>query len=373
MSQQLDRGRPLWEMWVVEGLEDDRFALISKTHHCMIDGISGADLISVLMRTEPDDARASEPWTPRPHPSRPTCSAASWRAAFPSARAGAARGGRLRDLAAGAGQLGETRERLGLLRSGVARPPTRRSTGHRPLPPLRLGEREPGRREGSQEPSRRDGQRRRPRHGRRCAAPLLPSHADLGSLDFRVVVPVSVRTASEQGTLGNRVAGWLLSLPIQEDDPRVRRERISATTAHLKASNQAHGVEALAKVADLFDPILTLGVRLAARLHPYNLIVSNVPGPQLPLYLLGARMREGYPVVPLFEYQGLGIATFSYDGMLYWAVNACWDLVPDLHVFVESLEESFRELQATAHDTPAEPPAPRKRARVRRTNAGAAR
>ena len=92
---------------------------------------------------------------------------------------------------------------------------------------------------------------------------------------------------------------------------------------------------------------------LAARLHPYNLIVSNVPGPQFPLYMLGARMLEGYPVVPLFEYQGLGIATFSYDGMLFWAVNACWDLVPDLHVFVEGLEESFRELQYATPTTTA--------------------
>ena len=125
-------------------------------------------------------------------------------------------------------------------------------------------------------------------------------------------------------------------------------------------------------MAELFDPILTLGVRLAARLHPYNLIVSNVPGPQFPLYLLGARMREGYPVVPLFEYQGLGISTFSYDGTLYWAVNACWDLVPDLDVFVEALEESFRELHAAAHDAPAETPAPGTRRRGRRSGTATA-
>jgi len=164
-------------------------------------------------------------------------------------------------------------------------------------------------------------------------------------------------------------------LPIQEDDPRARRERISAATMQLKASNQAHGVEVLAQVAELFDPILTLGVRLAARLHPYNLIVSNVPGPQFPLYLLDSRMREGYPVVPLFEYQGLGISTFSYDGTLYWAVNACWDLVPDLHVFVEGLRESFGELHAATRDEPVAVPASerRSRRRGRQTGAGAAR
>jgi diacylglycerol O-acyltransferase len=378
MSQQLDRRRPLWEVWVVEGMEDDRFAMVLKTHHCVVDGISGVDLMSVLLRTEPDERfEPAPPWTPRPRPT-----------SFDMLRGELARGlslpvalaqsaaERLRDLPRAAGQLGETAVSVWeFLRSGMARPAD--TPINRPIGPYRRCD--------WARASLADVKAVKNRLGGTVNDVILTTVAgavrrylshrgsELGSLDFRVVVPVSVRTSSEHGTLGNRVAGWLLSLPIQADDPRVRRERVSAITAHLKASNQAHGVEALAQVAELFDPILTLGVRLAARLHPYNLIVSNVPGPQFPLYLLDARMLEGYPVVPLFEYQGLGISTFSYDGMLYWAVNACWDLVPDLHVFVEALEESFRELHAIAHEAPAEPLGPAVRRRERRTSARMAR
>jgi WS/DGAT/MGAT family acyltransferase len=183
---------------------------------------------------------------------------------------------------------------------------------------------------------------------------LMHRETDVRTLDVRVVVPVSVRAATDAGTMGNRVAAWLLSLPIQEADPRARCAELTRTTAGLKASHQARGVEVLAQVAELFDPIMTLGVRLARRLHPYNLIISNVPGPQFPLYLLGARLRAGYPIVPLFESQGFGIATFSYDGTLFWGLNACWDLIPDLDVFVAALETSFQELREAALGGPAQ-------------------
>jgi WS/DGAT/MGAT family acyltransferase len=380
MSQQLDRRRPLWEAWIIEGLEDDHFAMVLKTHHCVVDGISGVDLMSVLMRTEPDDAFEPAPaWTPRPQPTAFDMLRGELARglSLPIALAqGAAEG--LRALPRSAGELGETASNIWeFLRSGMHRPAD--TPINRPIGPYRRCD--------WASASLADVKAVKNQLGGTVNDVILTTVAgavrrylthrgtDLGPLDFRVVVPVSVRTASEQGTLGNRVAGWLLSLPIQEGDPRARREQVSATTAHLKASNQARGIEVLAQVAELFDPILTLGVRAAARLHPYNLIVSNVPGPQFPLYMLGARMLEGYPVVPLFEYQGLGIATFSYDGMLFWAVNACWDLVPDLHVFVQALEESFRELQATAHDMSSETGAPVRgtRPRGRGPRAGAAR
>jgi len=114
-------------------------------------------------------------------------------------------------------------------------------------------------------------------------------------------------------------------------------------------------------VAELANPILTLGVRLAARMHPYNLIITNIPGPQAPLYLLGARMFGGCPTVPLFEYQGLGVATFSYDGNLFWGINADWDLVHDLHEFVAAIAVSFKELHtaATRKGKPAEAARPK--------------
>lgn len=179
---------------------------------------------------------------------------------------------------------------------------------------------------------------------------LLRKGCNLDALDYKTVVPVSIRSAEELGSLGNRVAAWMLSLPIQESDPILRYSQVCQVTTHIKDTKQARGVGMLSQVAELVDPIMTLGIRLASRLHPYNLIISNVPGPQFPLYLLGSRLLSGYPTVPLFEYQGLGIATFSYDGKLFWGLNADWDLVPDLHEIALDLVTSFEELRsATAH------------------------
>ena len=171
----------------------------------------------------------------------------------------------------------------------------------------------------------------------------------LDGLDYRTVIPVSVRAAEEYGTMGNRVSAWITSLPIQQRDPRKRFTTVRETTTSLKDSKQALGVEVLTQVgAWAGTGLLTLGVRLASRLHPYNLVVTNVPGPQDPLYLLGARMLFGYPQVPLFENQGLGVALFSYCGQLCWGLNAERDLVPDLHDFASAIVDSFRELHEAA-------------------------
>ena len=122
--------------------------------------------------------------------------------------------------------------------------------------------------------------------------------------------------------------------------------------ARLKQTRQALGAQVMMQVADWAGPaLLTLGGRFALRMSPYNLLVTNVPGPQFPLYMLGARLLAAYPEVPLFENQALGIALFSYDGQLYWGFNADWDLLPDLHLFVEEVQNSFAELLKAA--TPA--------------------
>src|SRR6185503_20023104 len=132
-------------------------------------------------------------------------------------------------------------------------------------------------------------------------------------LRYRIVVPVSVRAPEERGLASNRASGWLMTLPIAERDPVKRHARIAALTEHRKASKQALGPEALLDVVELAGPLVfELGVRLTSRLAPYNLIVTNVPGPPLPLYLLGARLLGGFPLVPLFENQGVAIALFSY-------------------------------------------------------------
>jgi hypothetical protein len=124
--------------------------------------------------------------------------------------------------------------------------------------------------------------------------------------------------------------------------------------AERKGSHQARGTELIEEISEWTTPRLLGGmVRLMAQSRPYNLVVTNVPGPQIPLYLLGARMLEMYPLVPLFSDQGLGIALFSYAGSIFWGFNADRDLIPDLHDFVRAIEESFAELREAAaiHDT----------------------
>jgi len=164
-------------------------------------------------------------------------------------------------------------------------------------------------------------------------------------LDFRAFCPVSVRADHERGALGNRVSSIIASLPIAEADPRERLARVRQITRDLKQSKHALGGEVLSSVSEWTAPTLAaLAARLAFRNRLSNLVVTNVPGPQIPLYLLGARMLESYPMVPLFERQALGVALFSYAGGLYWGFNADWDQLPDLHDFVVAIDHSFREL-----------------------------
>jgi len=168
-------------------------------------------------------------------------------------------------------------------------------------------------------------------------------------MTFRVMVPVSVRTRSERGTLGNKVAAWMAELPIGEPDVLRRFALVRETTARLKGSKQALGAEVLTRVTEWTpSTLLALGARLAHRGLPFNLVVTNVPGPQIPLYLLGAKMLEIYPLVPLFARLGLGVALFSYAGRLHWGLNADWDVVPDLHDVVRAVDEAFDELHAAA-------------------------
>jgi WS/DGAT/MGAT family acyltransferase len=172
-------------------------------------------------------------------------------------------------------------------------------------------------------------------------------------LEFRVMAPVSVRTAGERGTLGNRVSAWIVDMPIAERDPRRRIERIRETTARLKDSKQALGADLLTQAVSWTpSTLLSLGSRMVLRALPFNLVVTNVPGPQVPLYLLGARMLDNYGCVPLTDYLGLGIVLFSYAGRLCWGFNADWDLVPDLADFVRATDQAFRELCAAAGVTP---------------------
>jgi WS/DGAT/MGAT family acyltransferase len=175
---------------------------------------------------------------------------------------------------------------------------------------------------------------------------LAAHHTDFAEIDFRACVPVSTRARDQRGKLGNRVSLLVARLPVDESDPRRRIERIVEETSRLKESGQVEGTAALEDVSDwTATALLTRLSRLAAARRSYNLIVTNVPGPPMPVYLAGARMRTTYPLVPLFANQGLGIALFSYDRGLHWGFNADWDAVPDLHDFVLAVESAFETLR----------------------------
>jgi WS/DGAT/MGAT family acyltransferase len=179
---------------------------------------------------------------------------------------------------------------------------------------------------------------------------------DVTDLDFRVLAPVSVPGDDDSESSGNRVSAWVVPLPLDESDPVIQLERIAQTTSELKDARGAVGAETLTQVAQWTPAtLLSLGARNATRLLPFNLVVTNVPGPQQTMYLLGAPMQQTFPLVPLMEGLGLGIALFSYAGQLCWGFNADYDLVPDLDQFVAFVDEAREELVAQAARAEATP------------------
>jgi WS/DGAT/MGAT family acyltransferase len=191
----------------------------------------------------------------------------------------------------------------------------------------------------------------------------------------RALVPVSVRAPEEHGALGNRVTEIIAPLPIHLEDPVARLEAVRITMGGLKESKQALGGEIMTAIAEWTVPnVLVQAVKLGIRSRPYNLTVTNVPGPQIPLYFLGCEMKTTYPVVPLFENVALVVGLFSYNGGLFWGFTADWESVPDLHDFVTAVEDSFRELQQCAAKATAEQErkARPRRVKVRLASAGRA-
>src|SRR5438309_988020 len=354
MSQRLDRRRPLWEIWIVEGLQGGRFAMISKTHHCMVDGVAAVDLLSVLLSPIPEHPmEEAPPWVPRPSPT-PLALLRDEALRQVQRPIGLARwlGSTLRRPEVAPERVFErvaaAWETINAGLRGAARTPLNQPIGpHRRFDWLTL---DLGEVKGVKE-----------RFGGTVNDVVLATVAGgvrrflrkrrvtLEGMDYRIVVPVSVRSEDERGRFTNRASGWIMSLPIQERDPRRRLSKVRTTTKRLKESNQASGVEVLTQLAEsVGSAAVSLGTRFASRLAPYNLTVTNTPGPQVPLYMLGARLRAGCPTVPLVRSQGLGVATFSYAGQLCWGFNADWDLVPDLNEFVHAIEDSFRELAEAA-------------------------
>ena len=172
---------------------------------------------------------------------------------------------------------------------------------------------------------------------------------DVSDLDFRISAPVSVRTSSEKGVLGNRVSAWIVRAPIGQPDPLRRLDAIRIATRRLKESNTALGADLLSSVTEWTGTtLLSLGTAFQNFGRSHNLVVTNVPGPQVPLYLVGARLREAYPIGPLFQNQALCVALFSYAGQLFFGLNADSALLPDLADLRDDLARAFDELAELA-------------------------
>ncbi len=349
-SQRLDRSKPLWELWLVQGLEDGRFALISKTHHSMVDGISGLDIASVLFDLEPVPRDIpDEPWTPEPEPSAVQLAA---KGVWSAVKAPAGLVGRtveasrhpLRTL----GTAREAAEGLGEvawagLNAAPETPlnveigPHRRVVAvERPLDEFKLIKNELGGTVNDVVLAVVAGALRTWLHSRGVRTE---------GLELRALVPVSIRTELERGQLGNRIAVMRGPLPVYIDDPIERLRTVNMAMRDLKESKQALGAEVITGLTGFAPPtLLAQAARLNFSTRLFNLIVTNVPGPQLPLYLLGRELRDILPVAFLPENHALAIAIMSYHGRVDFGLLGDYDAMPDLDTVGEALESSLDEL-----------------------------
>jgi len=370
LSQRLDRERPLWELWIVEGLEGGRFALVSKVHHCMIDGVSGMNLLTLLMSPSADETTSpAPPWEPRPAPGplRLLLDEAARRMGTLGAVASGVRDA-LRDPRATWTQLTEGAAAIAQALEAGLRPPARTPLNspigpHRRVDWLTL--------------DLAAAKAVKARLGGTVNDVVLATvagglHRFFGRrewrarLDYRILVPVNMRPPGDERAGGNRVSALFLSLPVEERNPLRRYARIRAESERTKASRAAEGIDLFTRITDWTGStgLTAFGVRLASRLRPYNLIVTNVPGPQFPLYVLGARLVELYPQVPLFAHQGLGVAVLSYCGRLHFGLTGDWEVARDLGRLREAIGDAFAELVSAAAG--AVPPAARRASAVAR-------
>jgi len=349
MSIPLDRARPLWETWVIEGLEGNRFAVITKIHHCMLDGEAGADLAQILMSPDPRYRIPEDPpaYIPRPAPTPLELfrGEVAFRASLPVQA--------IRDIRNLSRQTENLRDEIGIRARALGdlvglavRPPSETPMNadvgpHRnfdwltmDLAAVKAVRRAFGCTVNDVVLTVVTGAVRRFLERRR----VRPD-----DVEFRVSAPVSVRRDVERGDMGNHVSAWIVELPIGESDPRKQLKAIHAATQDLKASKQALGVEMMMAAAE-WSPgvLLSLGARAAS--GPINMIVTNVPGPQFPLYMTGAKLLASFPQVPLLKGTGVGVALFSYDGKVFWGFNGDYTSMPDLEFFRQYVEDAFTQM-----------------------------
>jgi WS/DGAT/MGAT family acyltransferase len=354
-SQQLDRSKPLWELWLVEGLRDDRFAIVGKSHHALVDGVSGVDITTVLfdLDAEPQGPTASSPpWLARPEPTDLNLVTDALRERLTSPKE-IARGVRAawrgpRKVLEG---IGATSKVIG---AGMAAPSS--------VFNVEIG---PHRRFAITQADLAELKRVKDAHGGTVNDVILSIVAggigkylrarghDTVGLELRALVPVSVRADEEHGALGNRISAMMAPLPVWSEDPVERLQVVTGEMGDLKSSGQAVGAEILTKLTDFAPSTI---VAQAARLQPaqrfFNLVVTNVPGPQFPLYVLGRKMESIFPMVPLARRQALCIGIMSYNGQINYGLIGDYDAMADLDSFALDLEAATAEALASA---PAKP------------------
>ncbi|MEI8080709.1 MAG: wax ester/triacylglycerol synthase family O-acyltransferase [Actinomycetes bacterium] len=356
MSQRLDVDRPLWEMWVVEGLSDGRWAMITKIHHAMIDGVAGSELLEIMFASEPGIVFPDPPpWQPEPTPSDLQLAASGLKdiAHLPLDAAQAAVSAARSPRHAAEALAGRV---FGLATAGrsVAVPA---SLLNGPVGPHRLW--------GWADADLAEVKAVKKAHGctvndvvlAACAggfrAYLLARGEQLEGTTIRSLVPVSMRTEDQRGQMGNHVTAVFADLPVGIADPLARLDAIHAQMDHLKHNGQAIGVEAMLSAGDFVPAtLMSLGARVYAHTGQWvvNTVTTNVPGPQQPLYLLDRQMLQMYPYIPVALGVRISVGIMSYDGQLAVGVTGDYDAVPDLDVLCAAIEASFAELVASLHD-----------------------
>jgi diacylglycerol O-acyltransferase / wax synthase len=351
-SQALDRTRPLWELWLVEGLAEDRFALLSKTHHALVDGISGVDIATVLFDASPDPMPVAPPdheWVARPLPTSTQllADALRERATVPGEIVRGVRAA-LRGPRHVAGRVAHAAGAVGAItRAGLQSAP--------PSPfNVRIG---PHRRFTWVNGDLQEFKAIKNGLGGTVNDVVLAVvsgalgrymrlHGDAtDGVELKAMVPVSVRADIERGALGNRVAAMWAPLPVGITDPVARLAHIRQAMDGIKDSGQAVGAQVLTQVSGFAPPtIMAQAARLQARQRLFNLVVTNVPGPQFPLYVLGRELEAVYPLVPLAENTALGIAIMSYNGQLNFGLTADYDALPDVEVLADEVRSAIEEL-----------------------------
>jgi len=352
-SQPLDRRHPLWEASLVEGLSGGRFAILFKLHHAMVDGVAGIGLLASVFRTEPGDLSPSPAaWSPRHAPNTlqiasalASDSAHSIAHALHDLRGSLGHGAQAKDIAEGL---------VHTLRDGL-----------RPASPSSVNPAEVG-------PHRTYTSTRldlsRAKEARKALGGTLNDLAlavVTGALrrylgrrgdpvdalkDFRALVPVDLRPRMGEDGVGNHISLVLVHLPLSEPDARARFEAVHRACEHLKHdSHEIEGAAFIERVGDLGGPnVVTAVFRIASMLRAFNVTITNVPGPQVPIYVGRSRMTEIHAVVPLFTHQGVGVAIVSYDGGMYIGLYADPDAVPDVEALAADVQQSFEELCAAA-------------------------